>query len=463
MARVLLFVAVATISASAGFEASDVDELVQEIEKKGFVSALVDWGAAKEVALTDALTVFLQQGRTRAGRILEQRQCTFPPDQVQSCSCFEIFNMAELWIRRASVDEEEYKQRFKRAAKLYHPDKVGGSGEHMVHLKACSTLLRKPSLAKVRKEYIVELRKAFQKCRTQAERRAMSHGECYRSEVEMLHDCDTGICLSNPKFISGQIAKHGMQEDYTEKGIMERLVLLIDDSFSMTGWKLESAKAALASIMPRIERTPTDTHFIRSRGGPEGFVSTQIFGQNDSAVTYEDIARHWKACCLTYLWEYAHGAISAVTSPLIEVVILTDGEDNDSEGKFHGAEGFSHMMELLLLTGKQPRFRIYCIGNDACMGKNLYYRDLALATGGTFVSVGSDTNATAKLAGVAAFAEECNAPFVERQQRSLDARNQYRVLLLEGGGKKYDWADTLKPELRSSVGARESQERASEL
>merc|ERR1712087_246876 len=118
-----------------------------------------------------------------------------------------------------------------------------------------------------------------------------------------------------------------------------------------------------------------------------------------------------------------------------------------------GAEGFTHMMELLLLMGKQPRFRVYCIGNEACMGNNLYYRDLALATGGSFVSVGSETNSSARRLSVASFAEEVNAPFLERQERASKAQNQYQVLLLEGSATKYDRAETMRSTEGSSARA----------
>jgi len=427
------------LTASAVNE-QDLNELETDAQEKGFVGALADWSDKRGFNLSNAMNVGGGQKKLDIDPVFERRQCTLPPEDVKGCACFEIFNMADLWLRHAKVDEEEYKQRFKRAAKLYHPDK-GGSEEHMVHLKACSALLRDPSQSKVRKEYIVEMKKVLGKCSKQAEKRKMTQGECYRSEVEMLHDCETGICLSAPKALPSDLA--GASE-YTDKGIMERLVVLIDDSASMDGWKIESAKAALASVMPRIERTPTDVHFIRSRDGPDGFVSTQLFAYNDTGINYEDIAKEWKACCTTYLWEYTHGVVSGIVSPVIEVVLLTDGEDNDSPGEFGGPQGFSHMMKLFLVVGKQPRFRVYCIGNDACMGQNKYYRDLALATGGTFVSVDKDTDATTKREGLATFAEECNAPFQERSDRSASAKNQYQTLLLDGDAKKYDWADELR-------------------
>ena len=46
----------------------------------------------------------------------------------------------------------------------------------------------------------------------------------------------------------------------------------------------------------------------------------------------------------------------------------------------------------MVASGKKPRFRIYCIGNDARVGSIQYYRDLALATGGTIVVL--EDNAT---------------------------------------------------------------------
>jgi len=429
----------ASIANERGGAQIDTARLVSEIEKQGFIGALADLSGWQGLRVADVLSQDPGSDRFDLGQLFETKQCTLPPNEVQRCSCFEIFNMADLWLKHAKVDEEEYKQRYKRAVKFYHPDKVGGSHEHMVHLRQCSALLRDPSFVKVRKEYIAELKKVLAKCNKQAKRLAMSHGECYRSEVEMLHDCEMGICLSKPEMVLSNAAM-----EYTEHGIIERLVVLLDDSFSMNGWKLTSAKEALASIMPRIERTPTEVHFIRSRNGTRGFVSTQIFRHNDTAVTFENIAKEWKVCCKTYLWEYAHSVVSSIITPFIEVVIVTDGDDNDSSEEFNGPQGFNHMMQLLTRAGKQPRFRVYCVGRTPCTGKETHYRDLALATGGTFVAVDDDQNGTEKGA-LTLFSEEVNAPFVERKERAVDTQNRYKQLMLEGAARKYEWADALVP------------------
>lgn len=420
----------------------DTARLSAEIEHNGLVGALADLSAAHDLRVSDMLTLdFGPDSPLGVGQLFERKQCTLPPERVQSCSCFEIFNMADLWLKHSRVDEEEYKQRFKRAVKFYHPDKVGGSHDHMLHLKHCSALLRDPRLKKVRKEYIVELKKTLEKCKKHGRRMFSSHGECYRSEVEMLHDCELGICLSEPKAFHSNSAV-----EYSEKGIIERLVVLLDDSFSMDGWKLHSAKEALGSIMPRIERTPTDIHFIRSKQGMEGFVSTQVFAHNETSISYEGIAKQYRVCCRTFLWEYAYHVVADIITPFIEVVIITDGDDNDSAELFNGAEGFSHMMDLFLRAGKQPRFRVYCIGNDPCTGrKNTPYRDLALATGGTFAAIVRDTDMDAENSVLRAFADETNAPFDERKERATDAQNRYKQLLLEGTAKRYDWADAIIP------------------
>lgn len=166
------------------------------------------------------------------------------------------------------------------------------------------------------------------------------------------------------------------------KDITERLVAVLDDSGSMAGTKHEKGKLALLDIMPRIERTPAEVHFIRQRGQ-----STQVFSPSDDIV-YNDIIDHWKCGHMTHLWEYLHGVLAGIASPKVEVVIVTDGYDNQSPGEFAGPDGFSHMMRELIKVGKKPRFRVFCTGNAECTGSgNLYYRDLALATGGSFVAL----------------------------------------------------------------------------
>jgi len=85
----------------------------------------------------------------------------------------------------------------------------------------------------------------------------------------------------------------------------------------------------------------------------------------------------------TFLWQYVYQAISAKHGHDQEVVIVTDGYDNDSDEDFRGTEGFNKMMQLLKESGiPLPRIIVYCIGNEDCIKAR--YRELAMASGGDF-------------------------------------------------------------------------------
>eukprot|EP00927_Polykrikos_kofoidii_P059393 TRINITY_DN54552_c0_g1_i1.p1 TRINITY_DN54552_c0_g1~~TRINITY_DN54552_c0_g1_i1.p1 ORF type:complete len:592 (+),score=78.93 TRINITY_DN54552_c0_g1_i1:76-1851(+) len=85
----------------------------------------------------------------------------------------------------------------------------------------------------------------------------------------------------------------------------------------------------------------------------------------------------------TFLWQYVYGSITQNHSRDQEVVIVTDGIDNDSDGDFRGTDGFNHMMALLSESGiRHPRITVHCIGNVECTKAK--YRELAMASGGDF-------------------------------------------------------------------------------
>lgn len=50
----------------------------------------------------------------------------------------------------------------------------------------------------------------------------------------------------------------------------------------------------------------------------------------------------------TFLWQYVYDAILGNHGRDQEVVIVTDGYDNDSQDGFRGTHGFTHMLNLLI-------------------------------------------------------------------------------------------------------------------
>lgn len=104
--------------------------------------------------------------------------------------------------------------------------------------------------------------------------------------------------------------------------------------------------------------------------------------QEEAKNMYYHIVSMWTASTGgTYLWEYIHHVLCGkVHSGDEEVVIMTDGQDNESDGKFSGIAGFDHMITTLKDCGNTlPRITVMCVGDVDCTSG---YEGLSRASGG---------------------------------------------------------------------------------
>ncbi|CAE7547630.1 unnamed protein product [Symbiodinium sp. CCMP2456] len=129
----------------------------------------------------------------------------------------------------------------------------------------------------------------------------------------------------------------------------------------------------------------------------------------------------------TYLWQYVFFAIKAKPGRDQEVIIVTDGIDNDSDEAFRGTNGFNYMMELLTGLGISiPRMIIYCIGNEDCVKAR--YQELAMASGGDcFYGKGAKD----------AFVAHALLTHAERQAKAKAQKQQYAAITSEGD--RFSW------------------------
>lgn len=130
--------------------------------------------------------------------IWQENQCKVVGESVMKrCSCFEILNMAHLWLMRARVPTEEYRQLQRMATKLHHPDLKDGAAERFGFLKRCVGLVcgDEKCLSKMTREqtkqkrkYIQHMELIWQKCSNHFRRRgSAASAECYRGEVAILN------------------------------------------------------------------------------------------------------------------------------------------------------------------------------------------------------------------------------------------------------------------------------------
>ena len=85
----------------------------------------------------------------------------------------------------------------------------------------------------------------------------------------------------------------------------------------------------------------------------------------------DNIIKFWekRICGRTRLWRPIYDDIKNVylnqidkENLIIKLLILTDGDDNMSEGKFNGIDGMKHLIDELEKVSKALRFCIYIIG-----------------------------------------------------------------------------------------------------
>jgi hypothetical protein len=135
-------------------------------------------------------------------------------------------------------------------------------------------------------------------------------------------------------------------------------MVVLDNSGSICGKALNVGHQLLIGIKDELEKNPNEVHMI----GSDSYKVKQIFGQYDHTNTLTK----WNCDGgSTFLWEYIFNTIQKYNTQSIqtmEVIIITDGYDNQSSDKFKGPNGYKEMMKQLDSSKKIPKaFRVFCI------------------------------------------------------------------------------------------------------
>jgi Mg-chelatase subunit ChlD len=390
---------------------------------------------------------------------LAKRECKLEAENIQECSCFEIMNIRKLRIKHETISDEEYNKHYVSAAKLHHPDRFG-SQEAMMHLNACRELLyRDPKFKEQKLIYVKKLGEIKEECGK--EQMLHRRTRCLRKKISDLHSCGSQrehLCLLR---LGGQKDQPDPQEDDQPEDqpdpLSERMLLVLDSSASMRGWKLSIGKRALYKMFARVERTPTQVHLIGRHPYEYDENSKRILDFSDKKAASK-IDQRWDAKASgTYLWEYLYEVLSEMKVNEPEVVIITDGCDNDSKGKFSGGEGFIEVMNRLVKEQIKPRFRILFVGMDACIGNN-EYRNLAYASGGSYAHI--PENSENEEAYIQKFADEVTASHAKRLRIGVKNQDKYQLLIAAGDAPEYEFVEKVK---LSSKGAQSVDEESVEV
>jgi len=382
-------------------------------------------------------------------------------ESITRCACTEILLMTEL--ESGTVDGEDIKQGFRAASKLYHPDSRGPSksADAFAFLSWCRDHLLHKGRRNRYMKHIVKLRQ-------RATTKTWPSGRL-SDAIENLHDSlrdadeeDTHAPRNRKGFSS------------TAEPV-EQMHVFLDNSLSMRSVS-GAAKQILEKIVPRLLRTPASLHFIGSnweahspnkgwgichRCVVDGETNTDGVGHcsecepgqfekvsvdvvagpkshkffnKDDEFFLDDILPMWTMSSkYTYLWRYVLSVVLAEADQDHEVIIITDGYDNDSDGDFVGKKGFNAVMNHLKAAGRKlPRFVVRFFGED----KDNMYRDLALASGGAFMG-GHSADADGK------FVQYVKLSHAARARKALRQMYQYQKLLASGWASNFPWYDAL--------------------
>jgi len=170
-----------------------------------------------------------------------------------------------------------------------------------------------------------------------------------------------------------------------------RLLCFFDDSGSMAGANLRVAHQLIQRLAPGLASVPTKVIIFGSKS------RTRILDDWSAETSWEDIISRWKGQSgRTYLWDSLLGYVSHEDPTDLHVLLITDGEDTESQPPLCGIEGMLPTVERLNEVGFNGEIHLVAIGEEVTESIAKNYMALVGATGGAGVVLNkqSPPNAT---------------------------------------------------------------------
>lgn len=203
----------------------------------------------------------------------------------------------------------------------------------------------------------------------------------------------------------------------------------------MGGPNIQKGKQVLGDLFPSFILSPTAIHIIGSVEGPD---KSRCLYQHvvDSEYKEAEVMDSWTTLARrTFLWQYVYDQVKDFAQLPHEVVIITDGVDNDSDSCFRGLMGFNEFMRRM--DRSKIRISLFLIGSRLSSKDATTYRDLCLATGGLYHH-SKDGPFNEALA-----VEEFIAPLLltraERDKMARFQQHQYLSLLRDRQATTFEW------------------------
>eukprot|EP00927_Polykrikos_kofoidii_P055674 TRINITY_DN49895_c0_g1_i1.p1 TRINITY_DN49895_c0_g1~~TRINITY_DN49895_c0_g1_i1.p1 ORF type:complete len:483 (-),score=79.07 TRINITY_DN49895_c0_g1_i1:57-1505(-) len=231
----------------------------------------------------------------------------------------------------------------------------------------------------------------------------------------------------------------------------------LDDSGSMTAQRLALAQDLWREMINRLraEGESNPTRIVKF--GAEKYVLESRAKQ----ISPTAVGMAWNGRSgSTYMWQMILDDVLDHYAPgpgRLRVFVITDGGDTDSPPPYNGMQGMNPMMQELRRHGFNIEFHIVFVsgglgdeilnvaakrffGVENLTGKDLNrYRDLALATGGSFLHLSTPETTKDRVE----FLDRLSRREDKLQQ--LEARRQYEDELQRGEATPFDWYQRLPP------------------
>mmetsp|Transcript_23750 Transcript_23750/g.27934 ORF Transcript_23750/g.27934 Transcript_23750/m.27934 type:complete len:380 (+) Transcript_23750:2-1141(+) len=231
-------------------------------------------------------------------------------------------------------------------------------------------------------------------------------------------------------------------------------ILYLDNSVSMTnGSNLKLAHQAFESILPQFNNIPT---------------RVVVFGSYKDEIVVRDknipkipILPHWDGNGGgTYLWHMIDRDIVKRYKPskgTLRVYVITDGGDIESPYPYYGPKGMNPLMENLLKSNYRIEWTIIVIGMDDHDKINHLYKDLCLATGGSFLSLNMKNTKYSqntidfiqknpKVSKFVLDIKKAHGNDIKAKTRVKEENQaEFNRRLKQGTGEKFTWLEALPP------------------
>lgn len=376
----------------------------------------------------------------------ENRPCGHPFD----CDFREALGL----VAGVEYSTKQIQQQGRQAVRWWHPDRNDGVD------RGCSQfllMLEKFMIQRVRKEYarkVVEEKQLntdldkqmdWRVFNTRFLRDLQTQGRIWASSPDQRADQTTEqaelchVFLDGSASMIGKCSSAGLE--HLSSAVRALTLAAGEDSTSPTA--IEKGKLVLQSLWPRCVETPTSIHLIGSKTGESGEHASQCLVQHgdslDGLNAEAELLDKWSAMvesqrARTYLWQYIHEKTKVYRDLKHEVVIITDGTDNESSDRFKGLHGFNEL--LMQFSGGKIRISLYLIGNSLTSKEAKSYKDMCLATGGFFFHDSEESDASSALPNFVVpllLDEDVRDDLAQHQQAT------YQRMLENGEAERFSW------------------------